>query len=147
MLWWTRGDSIPPGLLNAIKSAVCPSGLVSPCWNSRARSRRGSDGQFAGEAGDRLDAAVVQADLDKLVTKTKTVKKYVDKHLAHKDLRKLTTLPTWTDLDSAIDCVGELFRRLVLLLRQADRSPIAPCSLKTGQRRSGCHGSEATVPR
>jgi hypothetical protein len=72
------------------------------------------DKHFAGEAGDHIDPAIVQADLDELAQTAESVKRYVDRYIAHSDREGLETLPTFGDIDEAIDAIGGLFRKIRL---------------------------------
>jgi hypothetical protein len=73
--------------------------------------------KFAGEASDHADPDIVQADIDVLRSTAETVERYVDRHIAHIDRKRLKTLPaTFGDLDRAIDTIGELFTKYALLL-------------------------------
>lgn len=83
--------------------------------------------ELAGPGCDHLDPAKVQADLKVLADSTAPIKRYVDQHIAHYDRsRRLDQIPTFNDLDEAIDVLGRLLKRYLLLLRQADRDPIEP---------------------
>ncbi len=69
-------------------------------------------------SGDYLDPAIPLADLAALVEASASVKKYVDRHLAHSDRRPVptTSLPKLDDVHTAIDTIGDLHRRYHALL-------------------------------
>jgi hypothetical protein len=84
------------------------------------------DKHFAGEAGDHIDPAIVQADLDELAQTAESVKRYVDRYIAHSDREGLETLPTFGDIDEAIDAIGGLFRKYALLLTARSFATLEP---------------------
>ncbi|MBI3469568.1 MAG: hypothetical protein HY000_41735 [Planctomycetes bacterium] len=62
----------------------------------------------------------IQADIDELERVTAGVKTLTDKFIAHTDLRRHTvTLPTYADLDKAVDVIWELFSKYRQLLTGA----------------------------
>lgn len=67
---------------------------------------------------ERLDAILVRADAEDLLNVTGPVRRYVDWHVAHFDARAIraTDMPTFTDLDQAIDSIGDLYQRYTNLL-------------------------------
>lgn len=71
--------------------------------------------------GSHFDGRIADNDLVRLDNACASVKKYVDKHLAHLDRDVVTTPPTITygDLHQAIDTLGGLLRRYMWLLRRA----------------------------
>jgi hypothetical protein len=72
---------------------------------------------WAGTVGDHLDPAIVQADLDGLRSgATRLVRHYVNKEVAHHDEKGAVTIPTFADLDEAIDNLGTLLTRYGTLL-------------------------------
>jgi hypothetical protein len=86
-------------------------------WDALDR-RRGEDSfteHFAGDAGDHLDAAIVRADLDTLSSAALPIARFVDRHVAHVDADPLDSLPTFAELNEAIDTIGELFKKYALL--------------------------------
>ncbi len=78
--------------------------------------------EFGGSTVDRLDPAVIEGDLQILGQSTQTVRHYVDKHVAHHDKNPAAQLPTYSEIDHAIDQICDLFRRYVSLLTAVDIS-------------------------
>jgi hypothetical protein len=72
--------------------------------------------QWAGEVGDHLDPAIPASDLERLTSGAEKVEDYVDQYLAHRDARPSAGLPTFADLDAAIDMLGELYAKYGNLL-------------------------------
>lgn len=72
--------------------------------------------QWAGNMGDHLDPAIPNADLADLRSKTDAVTRYVDQHVAHSDAKPRSAIPTFADLDAAVDCLGYLFQKYGNLL-------------------------------
>lgn len=77
--------------------------------------------KFGGEVGQHLDPQIVATDLSMLDARAKTMVTYVDQHLAHRDRRPGSTLPTYDDMNAAIDMIGELFSKYMLLLTAVDQ--------------------------
>jgi hypothetical protein len=48
------------------------------------------------------------------------IREYVDKRIAHPDHASEIVIPTFSDLDAAVDALGEVDRQIHLLLRAAD---------------------------
>lgn len=71
------------------------------------------------EAGrDFIDPHSVQTDLDTLTDMTKTLHKYTDKRVAHIDARtRISAIPTFGDLDDAIDALARVCAKYSVLLR------------------------------
>jgi hypothetical protein len=84
------------------------------------------DSQFndwAETSGSCVEAAFVTKDIDTLVGVTDTIRKYVNRHIAHLDERRSRiTIPSFNDLDVAIDLLFELFRKYNVVLTGSDRA-------------------------
>ncbi len=74
--------------------------------------------------GGHVDPAPLERALAELTTAAESIRKYVDRHVAHRDRRPLATMPTFIDLNGAIDHLGELSSKCELLLHGADRLPM-----------------------
>lgn len=70
--------------------------------------------RFSTEAA--LDPAVPSADLAELESVAEIMRRYVNKAVAHLDQDGLDELPTYSDLNAAIDLIGELLRKYTSLL-------------------------------
>lgn len=85
------------------------------------------DEEFAHPGDDHIDPSRVCADKTRLEGAAAPIKRYVDHHIAHYDRkRKLEEIPTFPDLDAAIDTLGLLLQRYLLLLKGLDRDQVAP---------------------
>lgn len=65
---------------------------------------------------DHIPASVIQGHLDAIRAATQPIADYVNRHLAHRDRDPLDTLPTFIELNSAIDTIGEAFNECSLML-------------------------------
>src|ERR1700735_4611906 len=100
-------------------------------WNTTDRidlqfAQRAWTQQFGG--GDHLDPAIPVADLDALRTASARVTRYVDRHLAHSDRNPIppSSLPTLSDVHSAIDQIGYFYRKYYNLLTAASWAFLVP---------------------
>lgn len=85
------------------------------------------DENFAGKADpDVLDPDRVAADLQALVDGGAKMRGYVNRHIAHVDRRGSKTLPTYGDIDEAVDFIGSLFRRYYGLMMAASWTQLEP---------------------
>lgn len=70
-------------------------------------------------SGEYIDTPIVQADLDELIDKTKKIKTYRNKRIAHRDSNnKLVFDVNFNDLDEAIETVRKITSKYYLLLKQ-----------------------------
>jgi hypothetical protein len=81
---------------------------------------------FAGSTETHLDAALVETDLATIARQIDPISRYVDKWVAHRDRRPPRKVPTYADLNRAIDCLGRMLTRYTLLLETVDRPAIVP---------------------
>jgi AbiU2 len=84
------------------------------------------DERFAGEVGDHIDPRIVEADLRELRKTSESVERYVDRYIAHTDREGLKTLPTFGEIDKAIDVIGEIFKKYALLLTASGWASLEP---------------------
>ncbi len=85
---------------------------------------------FAGVGGGHIRTSLLLKDLQRIDDAAKVAKTYVDRHIAHTDKqRRPNDIPTELSIDEAVDTLGDLLRRYVLLFDQANRDPIAPVIL------------------
>lgn len=82
--------------------------------------------QWAGDVGDHLDPAIPNADLADLRSKTDAVTGYVDEQVAHSDAKPRSAIPTFADLDAAVDLLGHLFQKYGNLLTASMYLGLAP---------------------
>ena len=78
--------------------------------------------ELVGKGRDTVDPSILEKALNRADTSCKIVKEFVDKSVAHRDVKPPDVLPTYTEIDDAIDAVGELFRFLYRLLLRSDFS-------------------------
>ena len=92
--------------------------------------RNRGDAQFnrwATPDADHIDGARVNQALHKLKTAIAPVKAYVDKRVAHLDANHLSTsIPTFDQLDTAIDLLFDVFHNYNLLLTAIDIHSLVP---------------------
>lgn len=70
-------------------------------------------------SGEHLDTSTVQDDLDELMERTKEIKRYRNKRIAHRDRNnKLVFDVNFNDLDEAIETVRKITSKYYLLLKQ-----------------------------
>lgn len=81
---------------------------------------------FAGNVGDHVDPDLVVGDLARLDEEAREVVEYVDKHVAHSDARRMRDLPTFRELNKAIDAIGALFERYALLITVESWGTLVP---------------------
>ena len=84
------------------------------------------DEQWAGNVGDHLDPAIPERDFAELRSKTEAVTWYVDQHVAHSDAKPRSPVPTFADLDAAVDLLGHLFQKYVNLLTASMYPTLVP---------------------
>jgi len=75
---------------------------------------------FAGQAGNYADPALIERDVDALNEGASKVKRYVDQHVAHADARARAAIPTFEDLNGAVDLIAALYRKYYNLLTADD---------------------------
>jgi hypothetical protein len=88
-----------------------------------ARGRWSS--RFGGKVGEHLDPAIPAADLDRLLAAVASIRDYVNSNVAHAEDFESTRalIPasiTFDELDSAIDTIGNLFRKYADLIACTD---------------------------
>ena len=75
------------------------------------------DGFSGGRDRDRIDAALVRADIETLNAVGRVVERYVDEVVAHTADETTHEVPTFVELNSAIDQIGELVKKYASLLK------------------------------
>lgn len=79
-----------------------------------------------GDGQGNIDAQKLQADLDRLDELSGKVRAFANRMVAHIDRRGLKRLPTFKDLNDAIDVIGEMFKRYALLLTASSWASVTP---------------------
>lgn len=80
------------------------------------RKANGEYDKYAGDGADTITVDRYQADLDEFLKVAQPIKDYVDRMVAHTDQRELTDLPTYEDLNGAIDLLEWLLNKYMVLL-------------------------------
>jgi AbiU2 len=73
--------------------------------------------RFAGTGNDTISPERYQQDLDRFLKLATPIKQYVDRLVAHNDQRELTSLPTYEDLNAAIDLLAEFLNKYMVHLK------------------------------
>jgi hypothetical protein len=72
-------------------------------------------------AGARtIDPAEVQADVDRLGQTVAVIKKYSNKYVTHLDRKPKAPVPREEEIEAAIDLIGELLKKYMLLISGTD---------------------------
>ncbi|MBI4547890.1 MAG: hypothetical protein HY707_07920 [Ignavibacteriae bacterium] len=85
-------------------------------YNLEKRRAKKEFQQFSGKVKMHVDPSLVSNDLILLNRACRPIVKYVNKRVAHRDKKQFTTLPTFNDLDTAIDALYDMFKKYMLLL-------------------------------
>lgn len=72
--------------------------------------------KYAGAGAEQITPARYQDDLDRFLEVTKPIKDYVDRLVAHSDQRELSDLPSFDDLNAAIELLEEMLNKYMVLL-------------------------------
>jgi hypothetical protein len=91
----------------------------------RQRGHEAFDG-LAGQGNETIPAERIEADLQRLADVAEPVKRFVDRLVAHWDRRGLSELPTFADLNAAIDVIGEVYRDWSQWLTAQFRAELVP---------------------
>ncbi len=83
-------------------------------WRDRANEQFDA---YVGEDADTISAERYRADLDGFQETARPIKDYVDRLVAHNDQRELENLPTFKELNAAIDALEELLNKYMVLLK------------------------------
>jgi len=76
-----------------------------------------ADPQYTGA----MDPSVPQHDLELLLSLSHKVRTYVNQHVAHAQLNLSAPIPTYGEIDDALDFLYKLLHKYTLLLKQSDR--------------------------
>lgn len=77
--------------------------------------------------GSHIEPAMVESDLASLLKATAGIKTYVDKFIAHNDRdRNGVTVPTFSELDKAIDVLFDLFLKYYLIVTATALASVEP---------------------
>lgn len=97
-------------------------------WARKDRKRRAVEvfNEYWGDGTDALDPAKVAADLEELKVLSREVRSFATKTVAHIDRRGVNALPTFDNLDTAIEVVADTFKRYALLLTASSWVDLVP---------------------
>ncbi|MDQ0632399.1 hypothetical protein QFZ40_000308 [Arthrobacter pascens] len=73
-----------------------------------------------------FDPEVAREDLEKLITISHRVRRYVNQHVAHSQRTRTADIPTYGDIRAVLDHLLILIHKYTLLLRQSERVQGAP---------------------
>lgn len=81
--------------------------------------RRGNEqyDTYAGAGSAEITSERYQADRDRFLDTARPIKDYVDRLVAHNDQRELDQVPTYVELNAAIDLLEELLNKYMVLLK------------------------------
>lgn len=81
--------------------------------------RRGNEqyDTYAGAGAAEITSERYQADRDRFADTARPIKDYADRLVAHNDQRELDQVPTYVDLNAAIDLLEELLNKYMVLLK------------------------------
>jgi hypothetical protein len=88
------------------------------------------DALFNGRAGEYADASQVQADFEELQAAAEQAKVWADRHIAHTGRERADRAPTVGELDTAIDTIGEIFKRYNQLLHGSSYLTLEPPGMR-----------------
>lgn len=74
----------------------------------------------------KLDPRVPRADHEALLLEGEQVKTWVDQHVAHLALTPTAAVPTFDELDSGLDLLGELYQKWLAVLTGAGLTHVEP---------------------
>lgn len=81
---------------------------------------------LAGVGAEHISEDFVNKDLAKLLSTVKKVEAYADKRVAHHDKRKPKVIPKFTELDTAINVLDELYVKYHLLFHAVQMTTLMP---------------------
>jgi hypothetical protein len=92
----------------------------------RPMGERAFTSKFADATGDHVDPKIVNTDLEALRTGAERVSRYVDQYVAHLDEKPRAAIPTFDDLNKAVDLVGDLYQKYNNLVTASDYVTLVP---------------------
>lgn len=90
--------------------------------------------KHVGVGATHVDAAAVRADTGKLRSLAQRCEEYADRLVAHRDKRGVSAVPTYEELNEAIDFTECLLQRYYLLLRADSLVSVKPTFLHPWKR-------------
>ncbi len=81
--------------------------------------------ELVGKGKEHLEPSDVNNDICELIERTKALKTYVNKTVAHLDKEKMEKFPTIKDLDDSIDLIVKLVKKYYRIIH-ADSKELKP---------------------
>lgn len=81
---------------------------------------------FADASGERIDVAAVHADSRSASDAVVRIREYVNQRIAHRDLEPIAEVPTWGEINGAIDALGALVNKYANLLTASTWAQFEP---------------------
>lgn len=75
--------------------------------------------KFAKSGAPCIDARVIRKDRAALIKAARRVEKFVNTYIAHRNRYPMKRLPTFPELDAAVDFLADLLKRYTLVITQA----------------------------
>lgn len=82
--------------------------------------------RLAGQGANHVPQSAIDRDLRDLRDAARPISDYVSRHLAHVDRDPLPAIPTYVDLNAAIDGIGTAFNQCSRILRAAEWATLEP---------------------
>jgi hypothetical protein len=82
--------------------------------------------KFAMSGAAHIDPHRVEADLSRLRNSTEQLEAFADRRVAHRDPRPPKRIPTYVELDDAIDLLDQLYVKYHLLFHAAWMETLLP---------------------
>lgn len=82
--------------------------------------------KYVGPGAAQVDAAAVCVDIKKLRSLAQRCEEYADRLVAHRDRRSVSAVPTYAELNEAIDFAESLLQKYYLLLRGDSLVSVTP---------------------
>jgi hypothetical protein len=95
-------------------------------WDDDQRGRGDTSFTEHFGAGEFLDPLIATADANRIKHDSDTIVTFVHENIAHRAAAPVQTLPTYEELNSTIDMIGELFRKYHLLLTSDSYALLEP---------------------
>lgn len=81
-----------------------------------------------------LDPELIKADQQKLSAVAGKIEHYVNQHVAHTQANPTASIPTFADLNDAVESLCEMLTKYTLLLTQASRARCEPVFQEAWER-------------
>lgn len=82
--------------------------------------------RFARPGAARITPAIIQKHRRDLIVAQRPIRRFVNRHVAHRSQHPMRRLPTYAQLDTCIDLLERLAKTYTLLLEQAALAQVVP---------------------